>query len=102
MDQEFTLEDLKQAETQLKELLKKKQQMLKNLDTIENSLYNLETSYIEESNYGNILKGYEAFLSSRTPSRRHRPMDSDRIFSRSSITFQKQEETAYGIIIINL
>ena len=58
--------------------------------SIENSLYNLETSYIEEITYGNIVRGYEGYLTARTPvARRQRPIETDRIFSSSSISYQK-------------
>lgn len=80
-------------ERELEEMLTKRSSLIKNLESIENSLYNLETAYIEETQYGNIIRGYEGFLSARTPaSRRQRATDSERIFTSSSVTYQRDTE----------
>lgn len=87
-DNVYSLKDVSASEKRLTELLQRRQQLAKNLYTVENSLYNLETSYIEDTTYGNIIRGYDSFLANRTPSnRRQRPLDSERIFSQSSISF---------------
>ncbi|KAJ3252552.1 hypothetical protein HK103_001404 [Boothiomyces macroporosus] len=98
MSKEYSMDDLTQAEKELTEMLQKKKQLFKNLDSIEQSLYNLETSYIEDSTYGNIIRGYEGFLNSRTPNRRARTIDQDRIFSQSSVSFSKIQQEQDAII----
>ena len=86
----YSLHDLAKVEEELQQLLAQKQALNKNLQNIENSLYNLETSYIEDSTYGNIIKGYDAFLNARTlQSRRQRPTEQERIFSRSSVNYTR-------------
>jgi hypothetical protein len=96
IDKDLSQQDLVSAEKKLSELIEKRGNLVKHLvgnshqNSIENSLYNLETSYIEEVTYGNIIRGYEGYLTARTPTgRRHRPMEADRIFSNSSASFHR-------------
>ena len=89
----YSLEDLAKVEKELQQLLQQKQLLNRNLENIENSLYNLETSYIEDSTYGNIIKGYDAFLNARTlQNRRQRPTEQERIFSRSSVNYTRNHD----------
>ncbi|KAI7754369.1 hypothetical protein M8C21_025601 [Ambrosia artemisiifolia] len=49
----------------LSSLMSKRQKLQEELRTIEKQVYELETSYLQESsNFGNVWKGYEGFLSS--------------------------------------
>lgn len=90
----YSAKYLIKIESELKELLDKRENLEKDLNNIENSLYNLETSYIEDSVYGNIIKGYESFLTARTQHiRRQRPLESERIFSSSSVSYQRSNQS---------
>ena len=86
----YTPSDLHEQEKRLSELQNKRASLLKNLLSVETSLYNLESSYLEETTFGNIIKGYDGFLNTRTPARRTtRTIDEDRLFSKSSVTYYK-------------
>ena len=76
----------------LAQLAQKKQQIEEQLMTVENQIYNLETAYLEEtSGTGNVVKGWEAYLSGRrqnyAQTNKYRTIKpSERIFSKSSVT----------------
>lgn len=76
-------------------LLLKKKQLDKSLLDTEHSIYDFETSYFESSGHdGNIVHGFEGYLSSRTDRNRSQQhyTDADRIFSNSSATFKRAQE----------
>ncbi|KAH9785435.1 Histone acetyltransferase subunit NuA4-domain-containing protein [Citrus sinensis] len=72
-------------------LLSKKAKLQEELNNIEKQVYDMETSYLQDpSQCGNVLKGFEGFLSSSKNtallkrSRKFQP--EDRLFSLSSVT----------------
>ncbi len=77
------------AEADLLSLLTRKRQLEKSLSSIESSIYALEGTYLEESHYGNIVKGFQGYLTSRTDKRRLRLNEGDRVFSGSSVGYLK-------------
>ncbi|KAJ1962123.1 chromatin modification- protein eaf6 [Dispira parvispora] len=83
---------LKEAETELQDLLVRKRQVDRNLATLEASIYAYEGSYLEDTHFGNIMRGFEGYLASRGDRKRHKFTESDRIFSNSSSTYQKALE----------
>ncbi|XP_050220559.1 uncharacterized protein LOC126670779 isoform X2 [Mercurialis annua] len=75
----------------LASLMGKREKLREELRNIEKQVYELETSYLQESSHiGHALKGFEGFLSSSKSttnlkrSRKFQP--DDRLFSLSSIT----------------
>ncbi|CAL5347419.1 unnamed protein product [Camellia sinensis] len=75
----------------LASLLGKREKLQEELHNIEKQVYELETSYLQESShFGNALKGFDGFLSASKNttnlkrSRKFQP--EDRIFSLSSVT----------------
>ncbi|XP_008810725.1 chromatin modification-related protein MEAF6-like [Phoenix dactylifera] len=85
----------------LSALMGKKEKLQEELRNIEKQVYDLETSYLQDSNQcGNVLKGFEGFLSSSKSainlkrSRKFQP--DDRIFSSSSVTSPAVEEHIVG------
>ncbi|MQL92369.1 hypothetical protein Taro_024991 [Colocasia esculenta] len=82
-------------------LLSKRDKLQEDLRNIEKQVYDLETSYLQDSNQcGNVLKGFEGFLSSSKStanlkrSRKFQP--EDRLFSLSSVTSPAVEEHVIG------
>ncbi|XP_044503519.1 chromatin modification-related protein MEAF6-like isoform X2 [Mangifera indica] len=82
-------------------LLSKRTKLLEELRNIERQVYDMETSYLQDpSQCGNVLKGFEGFLSSSKNtallkrSRKFQP--EDRLFSLSSVTSPAAEEQAIG------
>eukprot|EP00030_Apusomonadida_sp_AF-17_P004834 a513369_22.p2 GENE.a513369_22~~a513369_22.p2 ORF type:complete len:152 (+),score=79.09 a513369_22:30-458(+) len=75
----------------LRRLLKKKRELENELTTIEQRIYNLESSYIQDTaSIGNVIRGWDGYLSSRTVGQiKHvtrKVRDSDRIFTHSSVS----------------
>ncbi|XP_075487584.1 uncharacterized protein LOC142526846 isoform X2 [Primulina tabacum] len=71
--------------------LKRREKLLDELRSVEKQVYELETSYLQETNIlGNALKGFDGFLtSSKNTSNLKRPRKfqlEDRVFSLSSVT----------------
>jgi chromatin modification-related protein EAF6 len=57
---------------------------------IEASIYALEGAYLEDTQqYGNIIRGFDGYIASRTERKRYRFTDADRLFSTSSVTYLK-------------
>jgi hypothetical protein len=63
-------------------------QLKSDLGEIEKNIYALEQDYIEDTDYGNIVRGWDDRLLSLKPySRKYaKPTPKDRIFSQSSAT----------------
>ncbi|XP_059632356.1 chromatin modification-related protein eaf6-like [Cornus florida] len=85
----------------LSSLISKREKLQEELRNVEKQVYELETSYLQESSqFGNVLKGFEGFLSSAKNtanlkrSRKFQP--EDRLFSLSSVTSPAAEEQGVG------
>ncbi|KAI3990160.1 hypothetical protein MKX01_029138 [Papaver californicum] len=85
----------------LTSLMSKRAKLQEELRSIEKQVYELETSYLQDSSQGgNVLKGFEGFLSSTKSttnlkrSRKFQP--EDRLFSLSSVTSPAVEEHLVG------
>ncbi|ONH93298.1 hypothetical protein Pyn_26060 [Prunus yedoensis var. nudiflora] len=83
----------------LASLLSRRAKLQDELRGIEKQVYDLETSYLQDpTQCGNVLKGFEGFLSSSKNtnflkrSRKFQP--EDRMFSLSSVTSPAAEELA--------
>jgi Histone acetyltransferase subunit NuA4 len=68
---------------------KKRDRVERQLLALEKQIYALETSYLEDTNsMGNLLRGWEGYLSrsGTLPPHRRKPTDADRLFSLSSVS----------------
>ncbi|ORY19371.1 histone acetyltransferase subunit NuA4-domain-containing protein [Clohesyomyces aquaticus] len=88
----------------LRDSLHKKRQIDASLAQIEETILRAETSYLEETSAGNIIKGFDNYIKGATATsttsgpgtatRRKAPInDADRIFSRSSASFMREAST---------
>ncbi|XP_057957542.1 chromatin modification-related protein eaf6-like isoform X1 [Malania oleifera] len=85
----------------LASLMSKRERLQEELDSVEKQVYELETSYLQDSSrFGNALKGSEGIFSSSKyttnlkRSRKFHP--EDRLFSLSSVTSPAVEERGVG------
>lgn len=75
---------------QLHQQIINKRNLDKELTTLEEDIFNKETTYFENSTYGNIIKGFENFTKNSSSSSNRKKVsytDDDRIFSLSSSTY---------------
>ncbi|EGO23859.1 hypothetical protein SERLADRAFT_392376, partial [Serpula lacrymans var. lacrymans S7.9] len=81
---------------ELVRMLMKKRGADKQLAQIEVQIYNLEGNYLLETaahSGGNIIQGFDGYLKNQTVGRRkHEVSEADRMFSTSSLTYQKSLE----------
>ncbi|KAK3809298.1 MAG: histone acetyltransferase subunit NuA4-domain-containing protein [Benniella sp.] len=78
------------AKTMLSELISRKKLVDRNLAGLENSIYAFEGSYLEDTQHGgNIIRGFDGYINSKSDKSRVKYSESDRLFSMSSTTFTK-------------
>jgi hypothetical protein len=80
------------ARHHLKDLIERQKRLTNKLGTLEDAIYKEETDYLEGTPSGNIIKGFENYTkgtgSSAPGQRRRVPVNNeDRLFSRSSVTY---------------
>ncbi|CAO3634740.1 unnamed protein product [Mucor hiemalis] len=79
-----------EAKIELLGLLGRKKQVDQNLINLEHSIYLFEGSYLEDTQQnGNIIRGFEGYLTNRQDRKRPKFTELDRLFSLSSSTYQK-------------
>lgn len=74
---------------ELKELIEKKRHLDRNLNNVEEQIYKLEGGYLEETNNGNVVRGFDNYIKGGQTKRRTALNENDRIFSQSSAVFLK-------------
>ncbi|EPS42943.1 hypothetical protein H072_3055 [Dactylellina haptotyla CBS 200.50] len=77
---------------QLRDLISKKKQSDKLLENLEDHIYKYETTYLEETQNGNIVRGFDNYIKGTVARRRANITDQDRIFSSSSYSYMKSRE----------
>ncbi|KAL5482820.1 EAF6 [Sanghuangporus weigelae] len=81
------------ARKELIQALQKKRLVDRQLAQLEVQIYNFEGSYLSETaqhSGGNIIQGFDGYLKTQSVGRRrHEPTDADRVFSNSSLSYQK-------------
>ncbi|ORY46522.1 NuA4-domain-containing protein [Rhizoclosmatium globosum] len=88
-------EKLALVEKELQDLLARKKVLDRQLATLETNIYTYEGSYLDDPN-GNIVKGYDGYVHAQRvepKQRKNKIPESDRIFSTSSVTYQKVSES---------
>ncbi|CAN6669147.1 hypothetical protein TRVA0_041S00738 [Trichomonascus vanleenenianus] len=80
----------------LKELINKKRTLDKNLNSLEEEIYRTEGSYLEDTQNGNAVRGFDNYMKSNPNKRRMTFTNQDRMFSLSSAVFLKSLEEEGG------
>ncbi|CAJ0826090.1 8417_t:CDS:2 [Entrophospora sp. SA101] len=81
-----------EAEAELDELMKRRENLEDSLMTIEKKIYTNESSYLEEG--GNLIHGFSGYLKplSQQDKRKKEIIQEDRIFSNSSFNYEEVME----------
>ncbi|KAI0304267.1 histone acetyltransferase subunit NuA4-domain-containing protein [Multifurca ochricompacta] len=83
------------AKKELVQALMKKRALDKQLAQIEVQMHTLEGQYLVETSAhsgGNIIHGFEGYLKNQMTKKRYELSDADRLFSTSSLTYQRSLE----------
>lgn len=96
---EPTIDQYTQLKNQLTQQILKKQELDSQLQNLEETIYEKENDYFNESTYGNIVKGFDNFAKSTSGSNKKKMLysEDDHIFSMSSATFVKSLMKRQGI-----
>ncbi|ORX61545.1 NuA4-domain-containing protein [Hesseltinella vesiculosa] len=88
---QVTRQKYEEAKAELQGLLNRKRQVDASLViNLEHSIYLFEGSYLEDTqSNGNIIRGFDGYLSNRPDKRKQKFNELDRLFSLSSSTYQK-------------
>lgn len=73
-----------EARKYLKDLLRRKEKVERDLENTEDEIYKEEGSYLMEASAGNVARGFEYYTKSSQNRRRSTLVDGDRIFSQSA------------------
>lgn len=83
----FYLRNKLNSNLEMAAIQKRRKELRKELNQIEKQIYDLETSYLEETkDIGNIFTGWNAYLSTEKVKLRKSILNEDRLFSLSSVT----------------
>ena len=98
MDTTTKVGELGDCRKELLDLVQKKHELELNLISLEKQIYKFEESYLDETQaFGNVIKGWDNYLTSNlktgtTSQKSDRKVkkwkDSDRLFSKSSVTYE--------------
>ncbi|KAI8975019.1 histone acetyltransferase subunit NuA4-domain-containing protein [Pilobolus umbonatus] len=87
---QVTRQKYEEAKHELQAILARKKQVDTNLINLENAIYLFEGSYLEDTQQnGNIIRGFDGYLTNRPDRRKPKFTELDRLFSLSSSTYQK-------------
>ncbi|KAI9366190.1 histone acetyltransferase subunit NuA4-domain-containing protein [Pilaira anomala] len=87
---QVTRQKYEEVKQELQALLARKKQVDTNLINLENAIYAFEGSYLEDTQQnGNIIRGFDGYLTNRPDRRKPKFTELDRLFSLSSSTYQK-------------
>ncbi|OBA20723.1 NuA4-domain-containing protein [Metschnikowia bicuspidata var. bicuspidata NRRL YB-4993] len=98
---EPTIDEYTRLKNELTRLILKKKEVDSRLAELEESIYEKETDYFNDSAYGNIVKGFDNFAKSSSGGSNKRRLvitDEDHIFSMSSATFVKTLLKRQGMV----
>ena len=90
--------DIGDCRKELMELVQRKHDLELNLISLEKQIYKFEESYLDETQaFGNVIKGWDSYLTSNLKNssssqkgdkKVKKWKDSDRLFSKSSVTYE--------------
>lgn len=83
------MEEYDKLKKELKEMISKKRTLDKNLNNLEEQIYKYEGSYLEDTQNGNVIKGFDNYIKNNPNKRRATFSEQDRLFSLSSAVFLK-------------
>jgi len=91
------------ARQELKDLIRERMKLDRQLAAIEDDIHKRETMYLEETPHGNIITGFDAYTKGTGAAagagrRRGGVNDSNRVFSKSSVTFNQNMVGTFSLV----
>ncbi|KAM3506792.1 hypothetical protein MY11210_007413 [Beauveria gryllotalpidicola] len=87
-----TMTEYKKSQARVRELVEKRRLLERRLNQIEEGIIQKESAYLENTPSGNIITGFDNYMKgisgAAAQRRKTGPMDQNRVFSRSSISYR--------------
>ncbi|KAJ2974934.1 hypothetical protein NQ176_g5797 [Zarea fungicola] len=87
-----TMTEYKKSQARVRELVEKRRLLERRLNQVEEGIIQKESAYLENTPSGNIITGFDNYMKGITGAAAQRrktgPMDQNRVFSRSSISYR--------------
>ncbi|KAM3480296.1 hypothetical protein MY8738_005048 [Beauveria namnaoensis] len=95
-----TMTEYKKSQARVRELVEKRRVLERRLNQVEEGIIQKESAYLENTPSGNIITGFDNYMKgisgAAAQRRKTGPMDQNRVFSRSSISYRPNESTTPG------
>ncbi|KAK8146988.1 hypothetical protein G3M48_002290 [Beauveria asiatica] len=95
-----TMTEYKKSQARVRELVEKRRLLERRLNQVEEGIIQKESAYLENTPSGNIITGFDNYMKgisgAAAQRRKTGPMDQNRVFSRSSISYRPNESTTPG------
>ncbi|EXM10869.1 chromatin modification-like protein EAF6 [Fusarium odoratissimum NRRL 54006] len=89
---QVTMSEYKKAQARVRDLVEKRRMLEKRLTQVEDSISQKETAYLDSTPSGNIITGFDNYMKGMSGAAAQRrkagPMEQNRVFSRSSISYR--------------
>ncbi|KAJ3482645.1 hypothetical protein NLG97_g7514 [Lecanicillium saksenae] len=89
-----TMTEYKKSQARVRELVEKRRLLERRLNQVEEGIIQKESAYLENTPSGNIITGFDNYMKgisgAAAQRRKTGPMDQNRVFSRSSISYRPQ------------
>ncbi|KAM3508668.1 hypothetical protein MY10362_001032 [Beauveria mimosiformis] len=87
-----TMTEYKKSQARVRELVEKRRLLERRLNQVEEGIIQKESAYLENTPSGNIITGFDNYMKgisgAAAQRRKTGPMDQNRVFSRSSISYR--------------
>ncbi|KAM3478447.1 hypothetical protein MY5147_002226 [Beauveria neobassiana] len=95
-----SMTEYKKSQARVRELVEKRRLLERRLNQVEEGIIQKESAYLENTPSGNIITGFDNYMKgisgAAAQRRKTGPMDQNRVFSRSSISYRPNESTTPG------
>ncbi|CEJ90749.1 Putative Histone acetyltransferase subunit NuA4 [[Torrubiella] hemipterigena] len=95
-----TQTEYKKSQARVRDLVDKRRQLERRLNSVEEGIIQKESAYLENTPSGNIITGFDNYMKGISGAgaqrRKTGPMEQNRVFSRSSVSYRPSTEATPG------